>query len=154
MTTGLGNGSGWRSASTAAARTAKLGLRNSDGCKANSAEIQSSACAPSTSAPTNSTRNEPIRAQAKRDRRQRCLIWRKRQQRHAAQDADGDDGKRDLARGIAEIARRQRTAGDGGAGGEGQHQADADQRQHAEQRHAVHRQPPIGKAASVGAVAS
>ena len=69
---------------------AKPGLRNSDGCKRQTAPRSIQRLAPSTSAPTNSTRNDADQGAARKSPPPAMLDLPQRQQRHAAQDADGD----------------------------------------------------------------
>ena len=55
------------------------------------------------------------------------LIWRSDSSEAPPMMPSATTANSQLARGIAEIAGGERAAGDGGTGGEGQHQADADQ---------------------------
>ncbi len=119
---------GCGSARIAAARMAKLGLRNSEGCSVSQPRsIQR--LAPSTSLPVNSTSAEPITRKREHDG---CgeFDGADRKHRGSRQNARSNDRKSDLLGRITEIARRHRAAGGRRACRKREHQADGNEREH------------------------
>ena len=138
------------SARNAAARMAKAGFRNSDGCKLEVAEIEPTMRAVDVGA-RRTARQRADTAPARTRRRRRSRICLGIEQRGADEDRHGRHRKGELFQRVGEISRAGGAARGRRAGGDREHQTDGDQREDAGQRHAVDRPPPAGESAIVGA---